>query len=151
MRLFISIFVVVISASNLFAFERSIVVSSYAKEKDAKKVLISTNKKYIKFSKLINYAKKHNYKVAIRKVGNYYAIVVEPFFNKASLDKSFRIIKKDFKSSFVINYLGIKKEPSKIKTIKPIQKSVDMKERNDKEMKEILNDKKCSWIFGCED
>ncbi|NPA59084.1 MAG: hypothetical protein GXO30_01250 [Epsilonproteobacteria bacterium] len=153
MRLFISIFMIFMISSNLSAYSRSIVVSTYAKKKDAKLALTSTQKKYAKFSRLVEYAKENDFEVNILKTGKYFVIVVEPFFDKTTLKKALKKIKEEFSTAFATNYLGLKKikkveEPKKAKKeISPI----DIKKHNNQEMKEIVDAEKCSWIFGCEE
>ena len=161
------LFVFAVYASDTYS--RSIVLSSYVRYKDANTALTSDNAKYKKFANISKYAQEHNFKIVIHKSGKYFVIVAEPFFSRDSLNKALKRIKEEFKHPFVTNYLGkkkskplikeklIPKEPKeqkkaiKVDKVEPKTDPQELKKRYNKEMQEISNTTKCSWIFGCEE
>ena len=106
-------------SSNLQAYSKKIILSSFVNKHDAEKSF----KKYqtsSSFSKLDTLSKKHHFKIYVRPSGKYYIIVAEPLLSKKVRTQAYAYAKSYYKNAYSNNYTQAKK--LKQTTIKKITK-----------------------------
>ena len=113
MRSIISIILLLFVAVSLEAYSKKVILSTLDNKADADKLFDKLDLSS-SFKELRMFAKQHNLKISSRASGSSYILVIEPFKDKALVDKALALVRPKFKDAFVFDYVPVKQENSMV-------------------------------------
>ena len=92
-----------VAVTSLEAYSKKIIFATFSNEQNAQKSLNSFEKTE-SYEKLKKLSLKHDFKIYTRASGRFYIVVAEPFFQRKTAVKAYKIIKQKYKNLYANIY-----------------------------------------------